>query len=891
MNNAILRPRILHELENANAYKLVLFRSPAGYGKTTVVAQWLIKHKNTAWFSIDKNDNDEFHFVNYLMSAINKATDNACPKTASIAQRRQYANLASLFSHLFEELISYQQQTYIVLDDYHLIDNSDINDGIKFFIKHIPENFTVVITSRSVPSLGIANLRVRDQLIEMNVKKLAFDNDETFRFFHKRLKQHHNLTPIKTLLEKAQGWPSALQLIAYHLLENKEALNNSTLDTDNFNIDHLWDYLAEEVFDDLNRDAQEFLMQIAILDHFNTEIVTTLTGRTDSLAMLENFHRLGLFTSTLEEDTNWFRLHPLFSEFLCHQRHTLLPDIGESLHTKACHAYLIQGNTEKAIEHALRAHKQSLCIEILNQDGWKLLNKGEFKLIQNTLQRIDKENLFEEPKLLLLRAWLAQNQQKYQRVESLLDETERELKARNIKLDTNSQGEYDTLRAQITINQNKTSQALTYAQQALSLLDSHSYQSRIISMAVVGEVQYMQGHLDKALSMMQQTEKFARQYQLYPQVLWALIQQSEIYYAKGNISSTFALIAKAQKLIQDQNMQQLPITEFLYHLAARLYYSCNKLREAEEMAYKGLEILLIYNENQALSCYALLAKIYMAQGKKSKATYYINHCLRLLNTSEICYDQQSLVYTNDTLITYWQKHEDSEALSTWLEQTFQPQNYNNHLCQIQGRNLIRAQLYLGYEKQAEKHLFNCIAACEENDLLTDLNHNLILNTILNIQQGNSLQAQDILKQAIDLSNITNIIRHFLFYAKYLQAPLKELSLNTKMYDTSKQRIQILLAEIKQQQVYTKHYFDEKFVKQLLLQDNIPETLLISPLTHREWQVLGLIYSGYSNEQIATKLHVAPTTIKTHIRNLYQKMNVSNRKQAIVFAKSLLELVV
>lgn len=890
LNNAILRPRILHELAQANAYKLVLFRSPAGYGKTTIVAQWLLEHPNTAWFSIDKNDNDEFRFVNYLLNAINKASDNACPKTVSIAQRRQYANLASLFSHLFEELITYYKQTYIVLDDFHLVDNAHINEGLKFFIKHIPENLSVVITSRSVPALGIANLRVRDQLIEMNVKQLAFDQDETQRFFDKRLAQHLDLASIQPLLDKAQGWPSALQLIAYHLLENSDAVHTPTFNMENFNINHLWDYLAEEVFDDLTPDAQQFLMQAAILDHFDAEIITSLTGRADALAMLENFHRLGLFTSTTEEDSNWFRFHPLFSEFLCHQRHALLPDIGEALHSNASKIYLTRGNTEKAIEHALRAHKQSLCVDILNQDGWKLLNKGEFKLLKGTLQRIDKEHLFQEPKLLLLRAWLAQNQQRYHKVEALLDETERELKVRAIELDSNSQGEYDTLRAQITINQSQSSQALEYAQQALSLLDSHSYQSRIISMAVVGEAHYLQGHLDKALSMMQQTEKFARQYQLYPQVLWALIQQSEIYYAKGQINGAFTLIAKAQKLIQDQNMQQLPITEFLYHLAARLLYSSNKLLEAEEMAYKGLEVLLTYNENQALSCYALLAKIYMAQGKKSKALYYINHCLRLLDTSQVGYDQQSLVYTNDALLTYWHNQNDNEAISTWLEQTFQPHSYDSHLCQIQGRNIIRAQLYLGYEKQAQQLLHSCIQTCEKHELVTDLNHNLILDAVCKIEQGNSLQAQQVLKHALELSGSTNIIQDFLFYATHLQAPLKELSLNTKTQDMSRQRIQILLAEIKQQQVYSKHYFDESFVNKMLLQSDAPEVLIISPLTQREWQVLGLIYSGYSNEQIANKLRVAPTTIKTHIRNLYQKLNIESRKQAIAFAKSLLERV-
>lgn len=888
LNNAILRPRILQKLEEASSHKLILFHSPAGYGKTTIVVQWLLNHAHTAWFSIDKNDNDEFHFVNYLLQTINKACDNTCLKTASIAQRRQYTNIPALFSHLFEELAGYNKQTYIVLDDYHLIDNPDIDNGLKFFIKHIPENFTLVITSRSLPSLGIANLRVRDQLIEISEKELAFDEDEINRFFHKRLKHHYDdAQHLRILLNKAEGWPSALQLIAFHLMENKNSLADPNFSVENFNTSYLWDYLAEEVFDDLARDDQEFLMKTAILDHFNAELIVKLTGRLDALAMLEKFSRLGLFTSTLDEDTNWFRFHPLFSDFLCHQRHTLLPDISKELHANAAKIFLAQGNTELAIEHASKAEEQKLCVEILKQDGWKLLNQGELDLIETTLAHIDDELLYKEPKLLLLRAWLAQHQQKYQQVEILLDDTIKELNVRNIGLDTNSQGEYDTLRAQITINKNKPAQALQFAQKALSLLDSHSYQSRIISTAVIGDVHQKQGHLDKALSMMQQTEKISRQYQLYPQVLWALIQQGEIYFAKGQTDDVFLVINKAQKLISDQNLQQLPITEFLCHLAAKLYFTSNKLEDAEEMAYRGFEVLSTYDESQALRCCALLTKIYLAQGKMDKATYYFNHCQRILDTKELLADQDALIYAGDALISYWYTQNNKEAIDQWLENAVIPSNYNNHPNQLQGKNIVRAQMYLGYEKQAEINLKKCIKASQDKDLIRDLNHNLILDAVLTITGGNSLKAQSILKQAIELSNKTKLVSDFLLYAKYLLSPLKLLAKNTILPDAARQRLQMLLAEIKQQQICNHHYFDENFVNTLMQQDETPDILLSSPLTHREWQVLGLIYSGYSNEQISNKLEVAPTTIKTHIRNLYQKLDVNNRKQAITFAKELL----
>ncbi|GAL02686.1 transcriptional activator of maltose regulon MalT [Photobacterium aphoticum] len=119
----------METLEPAPFYRLVLFRSPAGYGKTTMAAQWLSEHSHTGWFNIDENDNDTFRFANYLLQSINKATGNACLKTQAMAERRQFACLSTLFSELFGELIDYHEQTYLVLDDYHLIHNDDIHDA------------------------------------------------------------------------------------------------------------------------------------------------------------------------------------------------------------------------------------------------------------------------------------------------------------------------------------------------------------------------------------------------------------------------------------------------------------------------------------------------------------------------------------------------------------------------------------------------------------------------------------------------------------------------------------------------------------------------------------------------------------------------------------------
>ncbi len=335
LHNAIVRPRVLDLLAQAPFYKLVLFRSPAGYGKTTMAAQWLSDKPHVGWYSIDESDNDPFRFVNYLLQAINKATSNSCPNAQKLAERRQFSSLHSLFSEVFAELTSYHHECYIVLDDYHLISDEDIHEAMRFFLKHMPDNITLVVTSRGNPPLGTANLRVRDLMIEIGNELLAFDTEETTRFFSQRLASEIDNETANTLRTYVEGWPSALQLFALQAQHQKRTLAQSVETISQFNHAHLWDYLVEEVFDLLDKETRHFLMQCSVLDHFNDNLVTALTKRDDALSMIESLNRFGLFIYPLEGENNWFRFHNLFAEFLSHERKARIPQQEHDLHLAA----------------------------------------------------------------------------------------------------------------------------------------------------------------------------------------------------------------------------------------------------------------------------------------------------------------------------------------------------------------------------------------------------------------------------------------------------------------------------------------------------------------------------------------------------------------------------
>ncbi len=887
-HNAIYRPRVLELLEQACCQKLVLFRSPAGYGKTTMAAQWLADKPNVAWFNIDENDNDSYRFINYLLQTINKATNFSCSNTLQLAETRQSFSIHSLLSEMFSELSAFTQECFIVLDDYHLITNDEIHDAVRFLLKHMPENITLVVTSRSAPPLGTANLRVRDLMIEIDSDMLAFDVEETARFFDQRMAEAIDEETVNNLRLQVEGWPSALQLIALQAKHQNITLAQTNETLSNLNMTHLWDYLAEEVFDILEPDTRRFLMQLSVLDHFNDQLVFELTQREDALGMIESLNRYGLFIYPLEGENNWFRFHNLFKEFLSHERHSKLMLHEQELHLNAAQAWLKLESPHQALCHARKAQSDQLMVEILDKFGWDMNNHGEFAIVEGAINQLSPDVLFTQPKLTLMRAWLAQIQHRSNEVRMLLEEAEQEYKKRNIELDIQYHGQANTLLAQVAINSNQPEMALELAELALSQLETTNYNSRIIATSIVGEVNHVLGKLDQALTMMQQTEKLARQYQVYHQALWAIAQQSEIMAAQGYVQAAYDVQESGFRLIEEHNLQQFPLHEFLLRIRSQILWSWNRLDEAEECAYKGLKVLGNQSPSELLNVYSMLARVAISRGTVDKATKHIKHIQHLMEQSN--YHVDWVANASLSLILYWQERGDTEAMQDWLESAVRPVSASNHFFQLQWRNIARVYINLEQYDDARKVLDFLAEEAKKSQLIADTNRNLIVEAIWAYRQNQDELAKARLKEALTLSNQTGMVCNYLINGADVGHIFEKISMRSELDDLERHRAQQLLKDISLSQHSRSGHFDEEFVERLIDHPNVPELVRTSPLTQREWQVLGLIYSGFGNEKIAHKLDVASTTVKTHIRNLYQKLNITNRREAIETAEKLLQLV-
>ena len=883
LHNSIRRTGILEELKSAHQYKLVLFQSPAGYGKTTAAAQWMSEKQYVGWCSLDSLDNSPAAFAHYFIAALNQATQGSCSKTLAMVQKKQFTNLKSLFTQVLNEISDITQLTYLVLDDYHLIKEQEIHAVLRYFIKNMPPNLTLVITSRTTPNIGIANLRVHYQLLEVDNQLLAFNDEETHRFLSKC---NENLTDKNLnhqIRSQVEGWASALQLVA---MSSKKT--NALPKISSTHLPHLWDYLAEEVFEELNEEDRQFLMQCSVLTHFNHELVSFITKTENLFERLSEFNKQGLLLRLSDAKDDWYRFHNLFAQFLSYQRQRLMPEQEDILRTRAIDAWLSVSKLELALACAMEAKTNKFRIKILLEHGWKLFNLGDFPSLNKALQGLSSDELFSHPPLVLLKAWLAQAQHRYLEAGEQLELGIKELARRNISLTSHEQGEYYALMAQVAINHNQAEQALALSEKAFEHLSSNSSHARVVATSVVAEVHYCFGQLNRAFPLMQQAEKLARQYDLYQPALWALLQQSEIDIARGATNSGLERLNKAQELIKRHHLEQLPLYEFMLRIRSLLMWNLNRIDEAEETANLSLSAMSHYDKSKSLPAYTQLAKNALVKGEISKAQQYIHQCEKLLEYNEYHLDWRANV--SMAQLTLWQLKESKERAAAWLETAEIPTSATNHFLQQQHRNLARAHYILGQYNQAISILENIYDVSENLNLVTESQFNLAALAVALDKTEQKEKSENRLIEAIQLSTQTGMMACFYLEPVTMLPILHRL---VKYKDIDKlvaHQIKMLIDSMNEHNTTRALHFDESIVKKILQSDRLPDAIRASPLTHREWQVMGLIYSGFSNEQISTELEVAPTTTKTHIRNLYQKLQVGNREQAINLAERLIKTI-
>ncbi len=877
-------------LQGLGPVKLLLVHAPAGYGKTTTVAERLeALELKSAWYRLEASDNDPARFGSYLANALNLVTEGGCQHTLQTLRDTGFENVEALVTSLLAELVPGDEPLFLVLDDYHLINNQDIHDAIRFLLRHLPANLHLVLVSRTLPPIGVAQLRMQGLLVEITSRDLAFGADEAQAYLENRLPFELSRESIERAVRRVEGWISALQLLATTAPTSQDF--NDFVDQLEYGNQHVFDYFDELVGQDLSDQQRTFLLRTSILDRFNAGMVMRVMDDTDGQSLLSSLLSMGLFIAPVDPSALWFRYHPLFSVYLRHLLTCTTRENQRELHQRAADAWLELDDAEEAAKHAVAAEDPERINRVLSLHGRKFFTEGQFILLQRCLDALSQDQIAQDPTLTLLRAWVAQGQYKFDEVENWLSAAENRLQA-SMSEDTQKavHGEFSAIRAQVAMNYGDGDRALILAREAIEQEARFLPTSRVAAASVIGEALFVRGELEEALARMQDTEHLARAHQAHQNVLWALCQQSEISVAMGLLQKAYNIQERAFQYAEDNQLNHLPILEFLFRIRSQIMWEWHHLESAERCALQGIEILEAQGERWYVQSYTSLAKVAHARGRQSLCADYIGKIQKMLAAGD--YHLDWVANAQATMLSYWDAVKDQDAIQRWLTVAppCDPAVATNHFHQCNGRNRARALMSLGRLQEAKPLLESLTRVAEHYGLKTDQNRNHIGLAYLHWQLEDREQALEQMTLALQQASTTGAVGSFLRLGKVLIVILKALINEEAIDGMELQRAERLIQLAQQQRDFSRAIrisLDEAIIQDIIDRPDVPELIRTSPLTRREWQILSLIHAGLSNDQIAEHLKVASTTVKTHIRSLYQKQNISHRSAAIELAKDLL----
>ena len=370
---AVRRPSLIQQLDAGLQSRLILVSAPAGFGKTTLLSEWvagpgrLEPDVRPAWLSLDEEEGDAALFVAHLVAALRTLDPDVGQQVLRMLQDPQPPPTETMLTDLINEISTLRQGIVLVLDDYHLVDSEPVDRALSFFLEHLPPQVHVVIATREDPSLPLARWRARGQLTELRAADLRFTPSEAAEFLNRAMGLALSAEDVSALETRTEGWIAGLQLAALSIQGRSDAAGFIRSFTGSHRF--VLDYLGEEVLERQPEPVRTFLLRTAILDKLCGALCDAVTGQDNGQLMLERLERGNLFVVPLDEEHHWYRYHRLFSDFLRVQRLDAQACELQASHRRASEWYEENGSRPDAIRHALCANDDAWAAELIERAG------------------------------------------------------------------------------------------------------------------------------------------------------------------------------------------------------------------------------------------------------------------------------------------------------------------------------------------------------------------------------------------------------------------------------------------------------------------------------------------------------------------------------------------
>jgi len=882
----VARPRLLERLEEGLARGLLLVCAPAGFGKSSLLADWARSGGlPVAWLSLDEGDNDPARFWRHVVAALGRARPGIAEQVAPLLGPPAPRSFEGLVTALINQLAAQPGEVLLVLDDYHLVDVQAVHASLGFLLEHRPPGLHLVLASRADPPFGLARLRARGRLAELRDAGLRFTEQEAAALLREAVGADLPEAAVAVLAARTEGWVAGLQLAGLSLRGQVDVAGFVA----SFSGSHRFvlDYLAEEVLERQPEPVRGFLLETSVLERLSGGLCDAVTGRTDSQRLLEGIERANLFLVPLDAVRGWWRYHQLFADLLRARLRQQQPERVAGLHRAAAAWSEAHGLADDAVRHALAAGDAAWAARLAERYADELLLRGEGVTVRRWLAVLPAELVGSRPRLLLARARLALLSGRVEGVDELLDGAERALAeaadepyepstGRAASLLANVPATMALDRAYLAELRGDADRAIAFGRRALAEIGEDEWMLQSNASGYLGVAEWLRGRLAAAERLLSATIAQwlrAGQRQLAVRTCHHL---GQVQRAQGRPDAALGTYRQALEVAAPPGQPALPDAGIARVGLAEVAYQRGELDAALEHVTEGLGPCrqVVYTPPLATGL-ATLAWIRQAQGDLAGALDAIDEAegvapsrgvATLLNPAPAL--RARLLLASGELA----------AAVRWTEQRglgADDQPSYPH----EPEYLVLARVLLAQDRpdQALGLLGRLHAAARAQGRLGSLIEIQALRALALAGGGEEAAAVAVLAEALTLACPQGYVRVFADEGAPMAALLGRLVAAQRTAQSAAGGVPLdCLARLLRA-------FDATHAGR---GGAAAVAGLVEQLTDRELQVLGLLAAGRSNQRIAGELVVSLDTVKKHVGRVLDKLGAANRTEAVARAREL-----
>jgi len=903
---AVRRTRLIERLNDGLHRKLTLVSAPAGFGKTTLVSDWIVDcDRKMSWLSLDEGDSDPARFLTYLVAALRKVAPNIGEGVLAMLQSPQPPPAEPILTRLLNEITTVPDDFILVLDDYHAIDARPVDSALTFLVEHLPPQMRLVIATREDPQLPLARLRARDQLTELRVTDLRFTPSEAAAFLNQAMGLDLSAEDIEALDTRTEGWIAGLQLAAISLQGHQDATSFIKSFTGSHHF--VMDYLVEEVLQQQPESVQSFLLHTSILNRLcgplcDAVLIDEVTSGQETLEYLE---RANLFIIPLDNERRWYRYHHLFADLLRQRLETddrrqttddsleglnakqnrrkaegsknltqyairnTQPEPSsvvrrtssvEELHIRASQWYEENGLEIEAFHHAVAANDVERAERLVEGKGTPLHLRGLVTSMLDWLGSLPKEVMDARPSLWVKYGSLMLVAGQTTGVEDKLAAGEAALQGREMDNKTRHLiGQIAAARATLALTRYDPVTMIAQSRRALEYLSPNSRSLRGNANWTLGYAYFFLG--DRVAARQALTEAITLSEaigDIFTTIL-ATIGLGNVQEVDNQLYQAAETYRRVLQMAGDQPLQII----YEAHLGlARVLYEWNELDAAEQHGQQALHLARQYEKviDRFIVCEVFLARLQLARGDVDGAVVTLAQASQTARQKNFVFRIPEVAAQQ--VVTYL--HQGNLTTAADLAQTFKLPIGQARVHLAQGDASAALAQLEPFRQQMEAK------GWEDERLKIMLLQAIALNA-----HGDKERAVQLLGEALALAEPGGFVRIFLDEGAPMEQLLAEANAHGMMRDYTGMLLSLFQETTKEEGLAIE---PSSFL--------LRPSSLVEPLSPREIEVLQLIAQGLSNREISERLFLALDTVKGHNRKIFDKLQVQRRTEAIARAREL-----